>query len=85
MPTVGAHADTGLVTDLSHSPEFDYSEPLLDQDALATWLGVSSSSVKKWTQAGPESGRVPRFYRVNGVVRFRHADVQAWMESKAVG
>ena len=74
-----------LVNDLSSSPEFDYSDPLLDQDALATWLGVSVSSVKKWTQSGPESGRIPRFYRVNGVVRFRHVDVQAWFEGKAVG
>lgn len=85
MPTLRRHADTGQVNHPSPSPEYNFSEPLLDQDALATWLDVSVSSVKKWTQAGPESGRIPRFYRVNGQVRFRHVDVQAWMEGRAVG
>lgn len=84
VPTRHQDADTGQVNDLYPTPAYDFSEPLLDQDALASWLNVSVSSVKKWTQSGPESGRIPRFYRVNGVVRFRQVDVQAWMESRAV-
>lgn len=85
VPTSGRHADSGEVNPLSPSPAFEIIEPLLDQDALATWLDVSVSSVKKWTQSGPESGRIPRFYRVNGQVRFRQVDVLAWLEGKAVG
>lgn len=85
VPGSAAHADTGRVNDPSRFPEYDFSEPLLNQDALAAWLAVSPETVKKWVQAGPASGRVPRFYRVNGQIRFRHVDVKTWMEGKAVG
>ncbi|QIK74699.1 helix-turn-helix domain-containing protein [Nocardioides piscis] len=57
---------------------------MIDVSDLALWLKVSTSSVKKWAQAGPASGRLPRFYRVNGQIRFRPMDVRAWLEGKAV-
>lgn len=60
-------------------------EPLIGIDALATWLNVSQHTVKKWVTRGPESGLVPRMIRVNGVIKFRPADVREWIDSKAVG
>jgi hypothetical protein len=41
--------------------------------------------VKKLVQAGPASKRIPRYFRINGVVRFDPADVQKWLDEKAVG
>ncbi|RYB90075.1 DNA-binding protein [Nocardioides glacieisoli] len=60
-------------------------EPMISIAGLAAWLGVSDHAVKKWVQAGPAAGRVPRMYRINGQVRFRPAEVRVWIESKAIG
>ncbi|WP_425475618.1 helix-turn-helix domain-containing protein [Nocardioides tweenelious] len=59
-------------------------EPLIDIRDLAAWLGVSDHAVRKWVQAGPASGTVPRMLRVNGQIRFRPSDVRIWLETKEV-
>ncbi|MBD3924316.1 helix-turn-helix domain-containing protein [Nocardioides cavernae] len=51
---------------------------------LAEWLGVSDHAVKKWVQAGPTSKKIPPYFRINGQVRFDPADVQDWLDKKAV-
>jgi predicted DNA-binding transcriptional regulator AlpA len=60
-------------------------EPLIDIRALAAWLSVSEHTVRKWTAKGPESGLIPRFIRINGQVRFRPADVRAYLVNREVG
>lgn len=57
-------------------------EPLIGVRDLATWIGVSEHTVKKWCTKGPESGLVPRMLRVNGQFRFRPSDVRDWLTSK---
>jgi hypothetical protein len=59
-------------------------EPLIDMRALAAWLAVSESTVRKWTAKGPGTGLVPLFIRVNGQIRFRPADVRAFLVAKQV-
>lgn len=67
-------ATTGAVPD----------EPLIDMRALAAWLAVSESTVRKWTAKGPGTGLVPTFIRVNGQIRFRPSDVRDFLVAKQV-
>lgn len=46
---------------------------------------MSTHAVKKRVQAGPASKRIPRYYRVYGVVRFNPVEVRRWLDEKAVG
>jgi predicted DNA-binding transcriptional regulator AlpA len=66
------------------TPLWSGNEPLIGIRDLAAWLGVSEHAVRKWVQAGPASGTVPRMLRVNGQIRFRPSDVRAWLDTKAV-
>lgn len=59
-------------------------EPLIDMRTFAAWVAVSESTVRKWVAKGPGSGLVPTFIRVNGQVRFRPADVRAYLVAKEV-
>lgn len=47
-------------------------------DGLAAYLVVSPKTVRGWrlTQTGP------RGYKVGGLVRYRSADVEAWLEAR---
>ncbi len=73
------------MADTTAAPEaaLEY-EGLISITRLAAWLDVSDHTVKKWVQAGPASGRIPRFLRVNGQVRFRPSDVSAWLDRQVV-
>lgn len=59
-------------------------EQLIDIRDLASWLGVSKHTVRRWVTEGPDGGRVPRMLRVNGQVRFRPQDVRDWLNTKEV-
>jgi predicted DNA-binding transcriptional regulator AlpA len=58
-------------------------EPLIDVNELATWLAISPNTLRKWIHKGPEARLMPRMLRINGQLRFRPADVRAWLEEKA--
>lgn len=66
---------------LEQLPEMS-DEPLVDIRGLARYLGVSHSTVRKWSAQGPASGRLPRALRINGQIRFRPADVREWVAAK---
>ena len=58
-------------------------EPLIDVNELSTWLAISPNTLRKWIHKGPEADLMPRMLRINGQLRFRPADVRAWLEEKA--
>jgi predicted DNA-binding transcriptional regulator AlpA len=56
-------------------------ERFLDQDEVATVLGVSPGTVSNWRV----QGRGPRFVRVTArCIRYRESDVRDWLESNEV-
>lgn len=55
-------------------------EQLLSKKQIAKLLGVSEASVTRWICAGIG----PRYHRVGLAVRFRLADVNRWLEQRAV-
>ncbi|MDR7252775.1 putative DNA-binding transcriptional regulator AlpA [Nocardioides sp. BE266] len=59
-------------------------EPLIDVNELSNWLAISPNTLRKWIHKGPEAGLMPRMLRINGQLRFRPADVRAWLDKKAV-
>lgn len=55
----------------------DEPEQLLTQAQVATWLAVSPRTIRDWRT----SNRGPRAVRVGGSLRYRRADVQAYIDS----
>lgn len=55
------------------------SDALLDPDALSEYLGVPVKTIYNWRSAK----KGPRAVKVGRHIRFRHADVEAWLESNA--
>lgn len=55
--------------------------PLIDEKQLCAELGISSVTVTKWRAkaAGPP------FIKVGRLVRYRRADVEAWLVSRTIG
>ena len=60
-----------------HPPEPE--EPLLTPDELAAFLRVPVATIQSWRTK--RTG--PRGYRVGKHVRYRRADVEAWLERRA--
>ena len=56
------------------------SSTLLTEDAAARSLGLSASALRAWRQ----QGRGPRFLRINRTVRYRDADLRAFLEATIV-
>ena len=56
-------------------------DQLLSIDQVAEYLNVPKSTVYKWNQHGTG----PRFLKVGRYVRYRLADVDAWLEQRAHG
>lgn len=52
---------------------------LLTARDLADLLGVSAETVLRWARRG----ELPAFRLPGGAIRFREADVDAWLEAKA--
>jgi excisionase family DNA binding protein len=53
-------------------------DQLIDQTALCRMLGVTTKTVEMWRVRG----RGPRFVKVGSLVRYRKADIQAWLTSR---
>jgi predicted DNA-binding transcriptional regulator AlpA len=58
-----------------------HDSPLIDEKRLCADLGISSVTATKWRAkaAGPP------FIKVGRLVRYRRADVEAWLASRTVG
>jgi predicted DNA-binding transcriptional regulator AlpA len=54
---------------------------LIDEKQLCADLGISSVTATKW-RAKAEG---PPFIKVGRLVRYRRADVEAWLASRTVG
>ncbi len=54
---------------------------LVDEVALAARLGVSRSTLQSWRY----SSRGPRFIKVGRLIRYRNADVEAYLRANACG
>ena len=55
------------------------AEALLGIDALASELGVPVGTIYAWRHRGLG----PRGYRIGKHVRYRRADIEAWLELQA--
>ncbi|MFY4729118.1 helix-turn-helix transcriptional regulator [Nitrospira sp. BLG_2] len=53
-------------------------EQLIDQRAMSRMLGITTKTAETWRVRG--SG--PRFIKVGSLVRYRKADIQAWLISR---
>ena len=56
--------------------------PLLDPVETATYLNVALETLHYWRGCSPPKG--PRFVKVGRQVRYRPADVEAWLEARTV-
>ncbi len=50
---------------------------LMNEEELSTFIRVPRDSLKKWRHLG----RGPKFLKMVGYVRYRRADVLAWLEA----
>jgi predicted DNA-binding transcriptional regulator AlpA len=69
-----------------HVAPSNQSEPvtavdLIDEPALAARLGVSRSTLQSWRY----TGRGPRFIKLGRMIRYRHADVDAYLRANTRG
>lgn len=53
---------------------------LLDNEAAARFLGVSETTLPRWRWAGTG----PAYLKVGRSVRYRRADLEAYLETRAV-
>lgn len=53
-------------------------EPLAVAQQVADFLGTTVDTLANWRYRGVG----PRFVKVGGIVRYRWADVHAWVESR---
>lgn len=54
---------------------------LIDEPTLATRLGVSRSTLQSWRY----TGRGPRFIKLGRMVRYRNADIDAYLRANTRG
>jgi excisionase family DNA binding protein len=54
---------------------------LIDESTLASRLGVSRSTLQSWRY----SGRGPRFIKLGRMIRYRTADVDAYLQANTRG
>jgi excisionase family DNA binding protein len=54
---------------------------LIDESTLASRLGVSRSTLQSWRYAG----RGPRFIKLGRMIRYRTADVDAYLQANTRG
>lgn len=71
-----------IVAPLSEAAErASASSDLIDEPALAARLGVSRSTLQSWRYAG----RGPRFIKLGRMIRYRTADVDAYLRANTRG
>ncbi len=65
-----------------HSPPAPITSPRwMTLDDLCRELGVAASTAYKWSAAGSDSGKFPRFRRLpNGSIRIRRDWFDEWLE-----
>ena len=69
-----------IVSTASAMPEQSAVE-LIDEPVLAARLGVSRSTLQSWRYAG----RGPRFIKLGRMIRYRTADIDAYLRANTRG
>lgn len=59
----------------------DIPEKLLTTDEVATWLGIQRCTLEK--ARSTRLGDFPSFIRIGRAIRYRRADVEAWLRQHA--
>jgi predicted DNA-binding transcriptional regulator AlpA len=59
----------------------DIPSDLIDEIVLAARLGVSRSTLQSWRY----SSRGPRYIKVGRLIRYRNADVEAFLRANSCG
>lgn len=59
---------------------FPISEPLLNEQTTAEFLGVTLASLRKWRW----EKRGPAFIKLGRLIRYRKADLEAWLDRQTV-
>lgn len=54
---------------------------LVDESRLAARLGVSRSTLQSWRY----SGRGPRYVKIGRFIRYRNADIEAYLRAQTRG
>lgn len=67
--------ETQQINDVANGSE------LLDEARLATQLNVSRSTLQSWRYAG----RGPRYIKIGRLIRYRNADVEAYLRAQTRG
>ena len=73
-----------LVPSESSAPKIevpDIGTDLIDEVELAVRLGVSRSTLQSWRY----EGRGPRFIKLGRLVRYRNADIDAYLKAQTRG
>jgi predicted DNA-binding transcriptional regulator AlpA len=58
-----------------------FGADLIDEPALAARLGISRSTLQSWRY----SGRGPRFIKLGRMIRYRNADIDAYLRANTRG
>lgn len=58
-----------------------HPDKLLTTDEVATWLGIQKCTLEK--ARSTRLGDYPPFVRIGRAVRYRRADVEAWLQHHA--
>jgi predicted DNA-binding transcriptional regulator AlpA len=64
-----------------HERPAEIPTDLVDEVALAIRLGVSRSTLQSWRYAG----RGPRFLKIGRLIRYRNADIEAFLRASTRG
>lgn len=66
---------------LPNDPANANSNKLLTTEEVATWLGIKKCTLEK--ARSMRLGNFPPYVRIGRVVRYRPADVEAWLQQQA--
>jgi excisionase family DNA binding protein len=64
---------------MSHTAAEDQAGVLLSAREVALRLGVSTETVLRWTRCG----ELPGFRLPGGALRYRHEELEAWLDGRA--
>ncbi|HJX15844.1 MAG TPA: helix-turn-helix domain-containing protein [Candidatus Deferrimicrobiaceae bacterium] len=68
---------------MSLPPDLERLRMLREQD-VSQLAGVSLQTLRNWRSDPIKRARGPRYYKINGSVRYRVSDVLSWLEAGRV-
>lgn len=80
MAEAGLAAEMERIARSGDAAVLRYLDELLTVEDVAGWLRVEPGTVYRWVSGGT----APKYSKVGSAVRFRRADVRAWLAERAV-